>query len=96
VPDGTFLVLQTSYESPLLERADLVLPMAIWSERPGTLTNLEGHVHQAEQAVAARGEAKADWQILSLLGKELGKQPVDSLAELSRLAAQGLDEKENR
>jgi len=96
VPDGTFLVLQASYESPLVEHADVVLPMAIWSERPGTLTNLEGHVHQAEQAVAARGQAKADWQILSLLGQELGKQPVDSLAELSRLAAQGLYEKENR
>jgi predicted molibdopterin-dependent oxidoreductase YjgC len=96
VPEGAYLVLQTSYESPLMGRADVVLPMAIWSERPGTLTNLEGQVHEAAQAVAARGDAKADWQILSLLGQELGKQQVDSLAELSRLAAQGLNRKENR
>ena len=58
VRKGTFLVVQASYASPLTERADVVLPMAIWSERCGTLTNTEGLVQEARKATDPLGEAK--------------------------------------
>jgi formate dehydrogenase major subunit len=94
VPASAFLVVQASYRSPWTDRADVVLPTAIWSERSGTFVNLEGSVCQVRQAVEPAGEAKADWEILSLLAQELGKGPGATLEELSTLAAQGLDYKE--
>jgi formate dehydrogenase major subunit len=90
-----FVVVQASYESPLTERADVVLPMAIWSERAGSLTNFEGRVQQARPAVKPQGEARPDWEILTLLAEKLGpafsrQGPPMSLVELSARAAQDL------
>jgi formate dehydrogenase major subunit len=90
VADDAYLIVQASYESPLTERADIVLPMAIWSERTGTLTNLEGQVQHAHRAVAPQGAAKADWEILWLLAEVMDKVPAGSLEELSSLAAKEL------
>jgi formate dehydrogenase major subunit len=87
---GAFLVVQASYESPLIERADVVLPMAIWSERAGSLTNTEGRVQKANKAVEPEGEAKPDWEILSLLANKMGKKFSTSLDEISTLAAERL------
>jgi formate dehydrogenase major subunit len=88
-PDA-FTVVQASYASPLLERADVVLPMAIWSERSGSLTNTEGRMLKANQAVIPEGEARADWQILYQLAGKMGKPVAGSLEELSTLAAEQL------
>ncbi len=85
-----FVVVQASYQSPLTERADVVLPMAIWSERQGSLTNLEGRVQKANAAVKPQGEARPDWEILSWLADKLGKGPAMSLDEISARATQQL------
>ncbi len=85
-----FVVVQASYQSPLTEQADVVLPMAIWSERPGSLTNTEGRVQKANQAVKPQGEARPDWQILAGLVEKLGKGPAMSLDEVSARATQEL------
>lgn len=90
VPPGTFLIVQASYRSALTERADVVLPAAIWSERAGSLTNLEGRIRQACKAVEPKGAAKADWQIVALLTDKLGKGPAPSLAELTARASEQL------
>lgn len=79
----TFVVVQTSYLSPLAARADLVLPSAIWSERSGSLTNTEGRIQKANKAVEPIGEAKADWETLSMLAKKLGKTIDCSENEIS-------------
>ena len=89
--NGAFLVVQASYESPLTERADVVLPVAIWCEASGTLTNLEGQVQKVSPAIEPQGQARPDWEILSLLAREMGKGPVASLDELSALAAEALN-----
>jgi formate dehydrogenase major subunit len=83
-----FVVVQTSYESPLTQRADIVLPMAIWSERAGSLTNTEGRVQQVQKAEEPKGESKSDWEILSLLASKMGKKLETSLDEISARAAQ--------
>lgn len=85
-----FVVAQASYTSAWTERADVVLPMAIWSERSGSLTSTDGRVQTAKQAVAAHGEAKPDWEILALLATKLGQKLGTSLEELSARANQDL------
>lgn len=91
VKKGAFVVTQASYTSPLTERADVVLPMAIWSERAGSFTSTEGRVQKASKAVEARGEAKADWEIISLLAAKMGKKLGASLEKLSALAAEAIN-----
>jgi formate dehydrogenase major subunit len=83
-----FVVVQASYESALTERADVVLPMAIWSERAGSLTNTEGRVQKVQKAEEPKGESKPDWEILSLLASKMGKKLETSLDEISARAAQ--------
>lgn len=90
VGPNAFVVVQASYESPLTERADIVLPMAIWSEREGTLTNIEGRVQKVNKAVESKGEAKPDWEILSLLAEKLGRS-LGTLNEISARAARELE-----
>jgi formate dehydrogenase major subunit len=87
---NAFVVVQASFVSPLTERADVVLPMAIWSERSGSMTNTEGLVQKVNKAVNAKGEAKPDWEILSLLAEKLGKKTGASLDEISARAARKL------
>jgi formate dehydrogenase major subunit len=89
-PKDAFLVVQASYESPLTLRADAVLPAAIWSEQAGTLTNTEGRLLKINRVLEPRGEAKPDLEIISLLGKKLGKKLAASLDDISARAAQEL------
>ncbi len=51
VSKAPYLVVQASYESSLTEKADIVLPVAIWSEQEGYYINLDGRVQKAEKAV---------------------------------------------
>jgi predicted molibdopterin-dependent oxidoreductase YjgC len=67
-----------------------VLPAAIWSERTGSLTNTEGSIRTAYRAVEPEGEAKPDWEILSLLADKLGKNLGASFDEISARAAKEL------
>ncbi|MEN6376159.1 MAG: molybdopterin-dependent oxidoreductase [Smithella sp.] len=78
-----FVVVQAGYMSHLIERADLVLPSAIWSERSGSLTNMEGLVQEVNKAVEPIGEAKTDCEALSLLAEKLGKKIDVSHDEIS-------------
>jgi predicted molibdopterin-dependent oxidoreductase YjgC len=88
VDKGAFVVVQASFASPLTEKADVVLPTAIWSERAGSLTNTEGRVQKVNKAVEPRGGAKPDWEILSLLAEKLGRKLGASLDEITALAVQ--------
>jgi NADH dehydrogenase/NADH:ubiquinone oxidoreductase subunit G len=90
VDEKAFVIAQASFVSPLTERADVVLPMAIWSERAGSLTNTEGSVQKVNKAVEPAGEAKPDWEVISLLADKLGKKLGASLAEISARATQEL------
>jgi NADH dehydrogenase/NADH:ubiquinone oxidoreductase subunit G len=90
VDQKAFVIAQASFVSPLTERADVVLPMAIWSERAGSLTNTEGSVQKVNKAVEPAGEAKPDWEVISLLADKLGKKLGASLDEISARATQEL------
>ena len=52
--------------------ADIILPAAAFSEKPGTYVNTEGRVQRADKAVFAPGDAREDWTILRALADALG------------------------
>ena len=52
--------------------ADIILPAAAYTEKPGTYVNTEGRVQLAEKAVFAPGDAREDWTILRALADALG------------------------
>jgi len=63
--------------------ADVILPAAAFSEKPGTYVNTEGRVQSAEKAVFAPGDAREDWTILRAMADALGVSVgFDSFAEL--------------
>jgi predicted molibdopterin-dependent oxidoreductase YjgC len=58
------VVVQAAYESGLTETATVVLPAAIWCEKSGTVTNLEGRELPVRAALSLHGEAREDKAIL--------------------------------
>jgi assimilatory nitrate reductase catalytic subunit len=67
------LIVVDFFMSETAERADVVLPSAVWCEDEGTTTNLEGRVIKINEAVAPPGEAKRDWEIVIDLATRLGR-----------------------
>jgi predicted molibdopterin-dependent oxidoreductase YjgC len=53
VSKAPYLVVQASYESPLTEKADVVLPVTVWSEQEGHYINVDGRVQKAQKAIAS-------------------------------------------
>ncbi|CAG1002061.1 partial formate dehydrogenase (NADP+) alpha subunit, partial [Anaerolineales bacterium] len=51
VSKAPYLVVQACYESGLTEKADVVLPVTIWSEEEGHYINLDGRTQKAQRAV---------------------------------------------
>ncbi|MES2833917.1 MAG: NADH-quinone oxidoreductase subunit NuoG [Pseudomonadota bacterium] len=70
--------------------ADVILPGAAYTEKPGLYVNTEGRVQMAERAVFPKGEAKDDWAIIRALSERVGKTlPYDTLDQLrGRLMAE--------
>lgn len=91
-----FLVVQDGFHpTPTTERADLVLPAAIWGEKEGTYTNSERRVSKANKAVEPPGEALSDFEIFLRLAEKLGvreelfpgwEKPEDAFNEWRRIS----------
>jgi NADH-quinone oxidoreductase subunit G len=60
-----------------LDRADVLLPIAPFTETSGTFINTEGRVQTFYAAVNARGEARPGWKVLRVLGSLLGRPGFD-------------------
>lgn len=88
-----FLIVQSSYFSPICELADVLLPSTNWAERKGTFTATDGRIQVINPAIEVTGESKQDWKILLLLGKKLGLEML-SFEELSNGALNALSGKE--
>ena len=83
------MVYQGSHGDAGANRADVILPGAAYTEKPGIYVNTEGRVQLANRAIFPKGEAKEDWAILRALSEYLGSRlPYDSLEQLrARLMA---------
>jgi NADH-quinone oxidoreductase subunit G len=55
-----------------LDISDVLLPIAPWTETPGTLVNAEGRVQSFHAVVKPLGEARPAWKVLRVLGNMIG------------------------
>ncbi|MCG7935674.1 MAG: NADH-quinone oxidoreductase subunit NuoG [Candidatus Thiodiazotropha taylori] len=63
------VVAISAFRSPELEEcADILLPMAIFTETSGTYVNAEGRWQQSRGVVRPQGESRPGWKILRVLG----------------------------
>jgi NADH-quinone oxidoreductase subunit G len=78
-----FVVYLGSHGDRGASRADVVLPGAAYTEKPGMYVNTEGRVQLAERVVFPKGDAREDWAVIRALSERLGaKLPYDTLADL--------------
>jgi NADH-quinone oxidoreductase subunit G len=87
---GAFKVYLGSHGDRGAHGADVILPGAAYTEKPGLYVNMEGRVQQAARAVFPKGEAREDWAILRALSDRVGATlPYDTLGQLrARLFAE--------
>ncbi len=69
-------VFQGSNVNETCGLAHLNLPSCVYAEKEGTFTNCQARVQRIWPAFPPLGEAKADWEILSLISEKLGA-PLD-------------------
>jgi NADH-quinone oxidoreductase subunit G len=84
-----FVVYQGHHGDAGAHRADVILPGAAYTEKPGTYVNTEGRVQLATRAGFPPGEAREDWAILRALSERLGRTlPYDTIDQVrARLVA---------
>lgn len=74
--------------------ADVLLPAAAWGEKDGTVTNSERRISRQRGFLAAPGEARPDWWIITQLARRMGhgaafpyRGPDEIFREHARLSA---------
>ena len=63
--------------TPALEYADVMLPIAPFTETAGTFINIEGRVQGFNGVVKARGESRPAWKVLRVIGNVLNLDGFD-------------------
>ncbi len=86
------LVVQDIFLNETSEIADVVLPTASWAEKDGTYTNTERRVQLIRTAVDAPGQARPDWEVITMLANKLDagwkyENAWDILAEINKVTA---------
>ena len=87
---GTFTVYIGTHGDRGVAHADVILPAAAYTEKPGTWVNLEGRAQRSLRAVFPPGDAREDWTIFRALSAVLGQPlPYDDLPALrARIAGE--------
>ncbi len=85
-----FLVVQDIFMTKTAELADIILPAALWAEKDGTFTNTERRIQRIRKAVDPPGEAKPDWEIMSMIARKMGfdwnySHPSEIMDEIATL-----------
>jgi NADH-quinone oxidoreductase subunit G len=75
------VIFQGSWHHATAALADILLPAAVYAEKAGTFTNVQGRVQQFHAAVPPIGESLPDLDIFSKLTAELGAQVNCTSAE---------------
>ena len=89
IPPETFVVYLGHHGDAVAKRADIILPGAAYTEKPGTYVNTAGRVQRAFRAVFAPGEAREDWRIIRAFSEVVGHTlPYDTLEQLRAHMAQ--------
>ncbi len=92
-----FFACADFFLSETARHADVVLPVAMWAEDEGTVTNVEGRVIKYNRATTPPADVPTDWQLMCELARRLGKgeyfpytEPRQIFAELARASQGGL------
>ncbi|MHB8823606.1 MAG: NADH-quinone oxidoreductase subunit NuoG [Thiobacillus sp.] len=72
-----FVVVMSPYKGKSLDYADVLLPIAPWTETSGTFINTEGRVQSFSAVVKPIGETRPAWKVLRVLGNLLGLAGFD-------------------
>ena len=66
------VIALTAYKSESLEHADVLLPIAPFTETSGTFMSMEGRVQSFSAVTKPQGECRPGWKVLRVLGNTLG------------------------
>ncbi len=66
------VVAFTSFKDALVDNADVLLPIAPFTETAGTFVNAEGRVQSFSGVVKPAGDSRPAWKVLRVLGNLLG------------------------
>ncbi len=69
-----FVVAQDLFINESGAYADVFLPATSWAEKEGTFTNTDRRVQRVRKAIEPRGQARADWEIISDLAIRIEKR----------------------
>ena len=83
---GCVVALSAYASDELLGCADVVLPLAQFTETSGTYVNLEGRWQGFRGVVAPPGEARPGWKILRVLANRLGLEGFEQESSAEVLA----------
>ncbi|MFO1329911.1 MAG: NADH-quinone oxidoreductase subunit NuoG [Rubrivivax sp.] len=91
------VVAFTAFKDAAVDNADVLLPIAPFTETSGTFVNAEGRAQSVVGVVKAKGDARPAWKVLRVLGNLLGldgfahetseEVRAEALGDLSALAA---------
>jgi NADH-quinone oxidoreductase subunit G len=91
------VVALTAFKDAAADFADVLLPIAPFTETSGTFVNAEGRVQSFHGVVKPLGDARPAWKVLRVLGNLLGLQGFEqtsseevraqALGDLSTVAA---------
>ncbi len=87
--DMDFIAVMDYKLSDTAHFADVIIPGATPYEKDGTFINDEGRVQRIQKAISPPGNAKADWEALSLIGKRFDGlafnyvHPKDIMSEIA-------------
>ena len=83
IPQGPFVIYQGAHGDRGANRANLILPSAVYTEESGTFVNTEGRPQLAAKATFPPGEAKQNWAIIRAISGVLGAAlPFKNVLEL--------------
>lgn len=71
------VVAMSAYKHSAMDYADVLLPIAPFTETAGTFINTEGRVQSFNGAVKPLGETRPAWKVLRVLGTMLGLPGFD-------------------
>ena len=91
---SAFVVSMSVYRNPLLDEvAQVLLPVAPFSETAGSLFNCEGRLQSFQQVAPSPGMSRPAWKVLRVLANELGLPgfEYDTAEQVREAALRGVD-----
>jgi NADH-quinone oxidoreductase subunit G len=77
VQSAEMVVSLSAFKTAASTYADVILPIAAFTETSGTFVNAEGRVQSFHGSVKPLGDARPAWKVLRVLGTMLGLQGFD-------------------